>query len=133
MSLSKPLSRRTVIFSGKRPKSQERGRIPTDPSTSGTWSTSGNDEMGTIRCLIFIAGQIAARSAFRRKGPICARPLEWGPLLPTLRRAASPRRAPHFLVFPLLRKHIRDRVKCTVVSETDPESFFRDFKMPKIE
>lgn len=49
--------------------------------------------MGTIRCLIFIAEQIAARSAFRRKGPICARPLEWGPLLPTLRRAASPRRA----------------------------------------
>jgi hypothetical protein len=25
--------------------------------------------MGTIQCLIFIAGQTAARSAFRRKGP----------------------------------------------------------------
>jgi len=49
-----------------------------------------NGEMGTIQCLIFIAGQTAARSAFRRKGPICARPLEWVPLLPAGRPAGRP-------------------------------------------
>lgn len=118
MSLSEPLSRRAVIFSGKRLKSQERGRIlPTRVPRLRYVKylrerRNGHDPVFDLHCwansgTFGVSSKGSDMRAASRVGPTSA--------------DSSSRRfhaTPYFLVLPFLRKHIRDRVKRIPASET---------------
>lgn len=132
MSLSKPLSRRAVIFSGKRLKSQERGRIlPTRVPRLRYVKylrerRNGHDPVFDLHCwansgTFGVSSKGSDMRAASRVGPTSADS-------PSRRFASTP--PPCFLVFPFLRK--RDRVK-RIPASRDPETLpFRDFKISKL-